>query len=217
MIRKLLLAPWFGPLPTWYRLWFDNISRLGQFGFDVYVTQDGFDFNRRVKDILGIENAIGDDGRKVCDYRCAFGLLYADLLDGYEWWGTTDLDMVYGRVENWVTDDFLGDIDLHSNHPTYVSGPWSLYRNTPPVNELFTHYSDWRGELENPRTTGWVETSFSRLLEDSLLGYSYTNWQTKNLDNFDRLHWDGERLMEGREEVMVAHFRRTKEYPKGLL
>jgi len=217
VIRKLLLAPWFGPLPTWYRLWFDNISRLGQFGFDVYVTQDRQDFNQRVKATLGIENAIVDDGRKVCDYRCAFGLLYADLLDGYEFWGHTDLDMVYGRVENWVTDDFLADLHLHSNHPTYVSGPWSLYRNTGIVNELFRVHDDWQGYLENPVTTGWVETEYSRIVERSALTYRYTNWQTKNLDRFDGLHWDGDMLMEGRHEVAMAHFRRTKEYPRSLL
>ena len=219
MIRKLIIAPWFGPLPSYYKLWVNNIGRLAPHGYHIYGTFDKEDFNRRVKAALGIENAIGDDGRKVCDYRCTFGVIYADLIEkgSFDFWGTTDVDMVYGRVEEWVTDDFLADIDLHSNHPTYVSGPWSLYRNTPPVNELFMHYEDWRGELGNPRTTGWVETSFSRLLEDSLLGYSYTNWQTKNLDNFDRLHWDGDKLMEGRDEVMVAHFRRTKEYPKGLL
>jgi hypothetical protein len=217
VIRKLLLAPWFGPLPTWYRLWFDNISRLGQFGFDVYVTQDQHDFNARVKATLGIENAIGDDGRKVCDYRCAFGLLYADLIDGYDFWGHTDLDMVYGRVERYVTDDFLDGLELHSNHPTYVSGPWSLYGNDRAINELFMQHEDWRGYLENPATTGWVETAFSDLVVNLGVVHEFTNWQTRNLDNFDSLHWDGDKLMEGRDEVMVAHFRRTKEYPKGLL
>ena len=42
----------------------------------------------------------------------------------------------------------------------------------------------------------------------------YTNWQTRNLDRFDAVHFEGDKLMEGREEIMVAHFRRTKEYPR---
>lgn len=216
MIRKLLIAPWFGPLPSWFTLWSQNIARLTPHGYDLHVTTDRIDFNQRVKQTLGIENAIQDDGRKACDYRCAFGLIYADLTEGYEFWGTTDLDMVYGRVEQWVTDDFLNAIDLHSNHPTYVSGPWSLYRNIDDVNTLFQRHDDWHGHLTNPRTTGWVETEYSRVLEASGLGYAYTNWQSRNLDNFDKLYWYRDKLMEGSAEIAMAHFRRTKQYPAGL-
>lgn len=217
MIKKLLIAPWFGPAPPWIDHWANNITRLEEHGYDVHVSMDQPEFNLRVQNLFDIPNAIGDDGRKLCDYRCAFGLIYAEELEGYQWWGTTDLDVVYGRVERYVTDDFLDELDLHSNHPTYVSGPWSLYRNVPAVNELFTLHEDWRGHLENPTTTGWVETEYSRLVESGLINYAYTNWQAQNLNNFDSLRWDGDRLMEGRDEVMLAHFRRTKEYPRSLL
>lgn len=92
-----------------------------------------------------------------------------------------------------------------------------MYRNCAAVNELFTLHPDWRGHLTNPATTGWVEQDYSRLVESGLINYQYTNWQTKDLNRFDSLRWDGDRLMEGRDEVMLAHFRRTKEYPRNLL
>lgn len=152
------------------------------------------------------------------DFRHSFGLLYQDKLDGYDFWGHTDFDMVYGRVERWVTDAFLDNVDIHSNHVDYISGPWTLYRNTPVINSLFAVCEDWRGYLENPATLGWGETHYTRavdkLVEGGHLRRVYSMWQTRNLDNFDSLHWDGERLMEGSEEVMYAHFRRTKVYPE---
>lgn len=217
MIRKLLICPWFGPAPPWIDHWANNITRLEEHGYSVLTMEDRDHFNERCRDLFGIDEAIGDDGRKLCDYRCAFGLIFEPELKGFDFWGTTDLDVVYGRVERYVTDEFLEPLDLHSNHPTYVSGPWSLYRNNDAVNQLFTLHPDWRGYLENPATTGWVETEYSRLVESGLINYAYTNWQAQNLNNFDRCRWDGDRLMEGNEERMVLHFRRTKEYPKALI
>jgi len=151
--RKLLLCQWFGPLPQWFDLWRENIRRLEPHGYDVLLDTDIDEFAERVHRFLGIEFP-REDGRKVCDYRAAFGVLYADEIKGYDFWGHTDLDMLYGRVERWVTEAFLAGLDLHSNHPTYVSGPWSLYRNTHQINLLYNHDPSWRVNMENPHTTG---------------------------------------------------------------
>ncbi len=217
MTEKLLIVPWHGPLPEWFGLWAQNVRRLAKYGFHVLLDTNEQEFAERAREALGVVYPLGD-GRKTCDYRCALGEMYRDEIRDYEFWGHTDIDMVYGRVEEFVTDLFLAELDIHSNHPTYVSGPWTLYRNTPYIYGLFRGVDGWRAELENPRTTGWVETTYSShvdaMHDKGYLRRVYTNWQTRNLDSFDAVHWDGERLMEGREEIMVAHFRRTKEYPR---
>lgn len=218
MIRKLLICPWFGPLPEWFPLWHANIGRLREFGFDVVLDTDEEAFAERAHTTLDVDWPTGD-GRKVCDYRCAFGVMYADELKSYDFWGHTDLDCVYGRVERYVTDEFLAGLDLHSNHPTYVSGPWSLYLNDPAVNVLFTEAPNWREQLSREATTGWVETSFSELVgaahQEGRLTRVYTNWQTQNLDDFRSVRFEGDALLERGREVMMAHFRRTKVYPEG--
>ena len=35
---------------------------------------------------------------KLCDFRPAFGEVFADELRGYDWWGHSDLDVLFGRV-----------------------------------------------------------------------------------------------------------------------
>lgn len=215
MLRKLLLAQWFGPLPPWYKVWSENVGQLGEYGYDIRIDLDEIGFAERVKDTIGVTFPGG--GYKVCDYRCAFGLIYADVLKGYDMWGTTDMDMVYGRVGHFMNDTRLSGLDQWSNHPTYVSGPWSMYRNSPEVNELFMREPDWRGYLEEPETSGWVEQGYSRLVANSGLQYLWTNWQTKNLDRFDMVRWQGPKLMDGTMETMMVHFRRTKVYPPQLI
>lgn len=213
MLRKLLITHWFGPPPEWYDLWAVNIGRLARYGYDVLIEGDEDAFADLAKRKLGVTYPKGD-GRKVCDYRAAFGVLYADELKDYDYFGHTDLDCVYGRVGHFLPDEVLRPVEVFSNHPTYVSGPWSLYKNTPLVNETFRLVEDWRGYLENPATTGWVETVFSDAVMDHL-AFRFENWQTQNLDRFDTVRFEGDMLMEGRTEIMVAHFRRTKQYPRG--
>lgn len=222
MTRKLLIVPWFGPLPPWFPHWRTNIARLAEHGYHVHLDRDLHAFRQRCHDRLGVQCSVVAGEGKVHDYRAAFGVLYADVIDGYDFWGHTDLDCVYGRVEEWVTEEFLDDLDIHSNHIDYICGPWTLYRNRPEINELYEYHPDWKAILEHPDVTGWVEKGYTELVDaandrDDLCRV-YTMWQTRNLDSFDtcRLTDDG-RLMEGHAERMMAHFRRVKVYPQGCI
>jgi Family of unknown function (DUF6625) len=219
MTRKLLICPWFGPLPTWMPLWESNVASLEQYGYDVLRVHDLKWFKEQVRETLGVECPIVSGEGKIHDYRCAFGVIFAHLLTDYHYWGHTDFDCVYGRVGHFLPDDELSWIDQFSNHATYVSGPWSLYRNESVVNELFKRVDDWRGYLENPSTTGWVEHAYSQAVEEAhekgRLRKLWTSWQTQNLDDFSTVHFEDDKLMEGSREIMVAHFRRTKIYPEG--
>ncbi len=219
-LRKLLICPYFGELPEWFELWLSNVVRLEADGYDLYLQTSEHEFAERVGEVLDVEYPRGD-GYKVCDYRCAFGELYADELADYDYWGHTDLDCVYGRVGYFLPDEYLSKWDIFSNHATYVSGPWSLYRNTPKINGLYRWVADWQGYLENPATTGWVETAYSKVVdiahEAGDLRREYVSWQTHDLNDFSTVHFDKDgRLLEGRGEIMVAHFRRTKVYPPQL-
>jgi hypothetical protein len=216
-VKKLLICHWFGDLPEWFEDWRQNIATLEPFGFDTYIVTDRDEFAWRAEIALDVHYPDDADPRKACDYRCAFGEMFADVIAGYDFWGHTDLDCVYGRVERFVTDDFLAGLDIHSNHWEYVCGPWTLYRNTDVVNRLFERHPDWRSLMEEPDTNGWVETGYSELVDRAHdageLRRAYTMWQTDRLDNFDSVRLNDRVLLEGGRERMMAHFRRTKQYP----
>ncbi len=218
-LRKLLICPWFGPLPTWFPLWRKNIARLEDDGYDVLLDHDLDAFKSRVNYTLGVNCPIVAGTGKIHDYRAAFGLLYEQELEGYDFWGHTDFDCVYGRVGTFLPDFVLKPLDIFSNHIDYMSGPWSLYRNSRFISTLFMQSPHWAGILEDPVTTGWVEREFTRIVdqanEEGYLRRQYESWQTRNLDDFSSVHFDGDKLLEGHREIMVAHFRRTKVWPKG--
>lgn len=201
--------PYFGELPEWYDKF--EVPK----GYDLLLDTDIEGFKKRVWEKLGIEYSGIPGTGKVWDYRCALGKLYEEEIKGYDFWGHTDFDVVFGDVDKWITDEFLSELDVHSNHSTYVCGCWSLYRNIPEVNELFMK-EDWKKFMSEPEPNGWVEKEFSRLVEGSGLRYKYTFFQgnpwtdTPNLEKKDgKLYQDG-------QEIMMFHFRRSKKWPLGI-
>jgi len=216
MLRKLIICPYFGTLPDYFPQWYENAHSLREHGYDFLLDSDLDGFNRRVHERLGATSPITEGSAKIHDYRCTFGVLYADELAGYDFWGHTDFDCVYGRVERFWPDSLLADLDVLTDH-SYVLGPWTLYRNDPRVNDLFRLHPDWRGHLEGERVTGWVETEFTRLLLASGLRVRAREAEhVYEVADLRRLHWNADALMCGNREVPMAHFRRSKEWPAGL-
>lgn len=204
---KILISPFFGQLPEWYDKYTPPV------GYDFILDQDLEGFKKRVKDVLGIDCGVEEGKGKVWDFRPALGLLYAKEIEGYEWWGHTDLDMVYGDVDKWVTDEFLNNLDVHSNHSTYVCGPWTLYRNTERVNNLFRESPTWIERMSGSEPNGWVEGEFSRTLEESGLRYAYTFWQGNPYTETPNLKKEDGKLYQDGEEIAMFHFRRSKRWP----
>jgi hypothetical protein len=210
---KIFLTPYFGNFPEWMDKYTQHFNeQLKPKGYDWLLDTDFDGFKKRVKDKLDIEYPGQIGTGKVWDYRGSLGLLYEEEAKGYDFWGHTDFDVVYGDVDKWVTDEFLSELDVHSNHIDYVNGCWTLYRNKPEVNELFLK-ADWKKYMTQPEANGWIEGPYSRELEKSGLRYKYTFWQgnpytlTPNLKLVDgKLYQDG-------EEIMMFHFRRSKRWP----
>lgn len=69
---------------------------------------------------------------KFCDLRPAYGEVFSELLKGYDFWGHTDMDIVYGDLRKYLSEEILEQYDK-----IYGNGHFSLYRNTPQINEIY--------------------------------------------------------------------------------
>lgn len=221
MIEKVMVCPYFGDYPPWMDHWHHNVVRLTDHGYTFVLDTDEAAFRDRVREILRVDPPPMHGTGRIWNFRPAFGLLYADEIGDADFWGHTDFDCVYGRVERWVTDEFLENLDVHSNHDDYICGPWTLYRNTPNVNRLFKMTGEWRDRMTGADYShGWAEKGFTAIVDGAhdvgQIRRAYTKWQTRSFDDFSRLRLNSSGvLMEGDVEVMMAHFRRTKKYPRG--
>ena len=63
--------------------------------------------------------------QKLCDYKCAYGLIFEHFLEKYDWWGHCDLDQIFGDLGTFITDDMLKRYDRIGS-----LGHLTLYKNT---------------------------------------------------------------------------------------
>src|SRR5215218_3429190 len=80
------------------------------------------DFAERIRSAFDFEISL-ERPYKLCDFRPAFGEIFADELAGYDFWGHSDLDLIFGRIRDHLpAAAFEGDKVL-------LRGRCSLYRN----------------------------------------------------------------------------------------
>ncbi len=212
-LKKLIVCPYFGDLPPWMFEFVQNIVHLGDQGYYFHIDQDLEGFKKRVKDKLGLDCPIVPGSGKVSDYRAFLGVLYADEIKGYDFYGHCDFDMVFGDLNKWFPDSELEKLDVWSNHDTYICGPFTLYRNTQNVDNLYLQCPDWREKVRYPETNGWVEQEYSRALEKSGLRYRYSFFQGDPYNPPFRLKFEDGKLYQDGKEIAMLHFRRSKQWP----
>lgn len=86
---------------------------------------------RRAEEALGEKVSI-TGAYKFCDLRPFFGRIYQDFVQGYDFWGYCDVDLVLGRVRRFLTDDILRKYDRF-----YEWGHLSIFRNNERINHIY--------------------------------------------------------------------------------
>lgn len=77
---------------------------------------------------------------KLCDFRALYGILFADYLKAYDFWGHCDNDLIFGNLSKYITDEILNVYDK-----ILTRGHLSIYRNNPEVNEFFRKSETFEG------------------------------------------------------------------------
>lgn len=163
-----MVRTWFGPLPPWEPQYRAHIERLKEFGWDFLIVNDFDWYRHRVREVLGVEPTLNAPGTRKCgDWDPMIGVVFAEELKGYDFWGHVALDCVFGRLEKHCSDTFLETVDVFGNDPEAICGPFSIYRNIEKVNSLFCRFDDWRTVFESDHFYGFDETEFSEIVKQA--------------------------------------------------
>lgn len=113
---------------------------------------------------------------KLCDYKPAYGYIFAEEIKDYDFWGYCDNDLIFGNIRQFITDDIL-----RSSDKVLSRGHLSIYRNTPYMNRfVFEHTND-----------------FYKTVYTSSCGFSFDEWGQYGVANHlkrelkPELFWDG--------------------------
>ena len=141
----LVILPYFGRLPKIYQVW--KASALDNATIDFLVITDDKtavtennvrvcyacfeECKKRIQSLFDFKINLNAP-YKLCDYGPCYGLAFADYIANYDFWGFGDLDLVYGNIRSFVTDDILDKYWIISGW-----GHLTLYKNTCYCNNFF--------------------------------------------------------------------------------
>jgi len=120
------------------------------------------DYCAFVSECLGI-NFNPSNPYKLCDLKPALGFIHAEDVAGYDFWGFSDLDLIYGDLRSYFSDERLRKYKVLSTHERRISGHFCLLRNEPELNSLFWKIPDFVRRAEDPKNHALDEGGFSRI------------------------------------------------------
>lgn len=98
-----------------------------------------------------------DTPHKLCDFKPAYGIIFDDLLYGFDFWAHGDIDVIFGNIREFITDQILENYDIISVRSEFITGPFALYRNRNDVNTLFKKSKSHRIVFQTKEYCGFDE------------------------------------------------------------
>lgn len=144
--QKCFIVCWFGKLPECFKIWMHTCRYNNEFDYLIFTDQETnferpdnvyfyhmtlIEFKQRAETTLNARCSI-DKPYRVCDFRPMYGAIFSNELKNYKYWGYCDIDLVFGKVSDFITNEVLNTYDAVFN-----GGPFTLIRNTDRMNELY--------------------------------------------------------------------------------
>lgn len=144
--RCMLILPYFGKFNNYFPLFLRSCGANPSFDFliitddatpydyptNVHVVRMTFaEFKAKAAQKLGFEPCLPSP-YKLCDFKPAYGLLFEEYLDGYDYWGHCDCDLIFGNLDKFVTPILDKGFDK-----VFAAGHLTIYRNNKDNNRRF--------------------------------------------------------------------------------
>lgn len=244
MKKCMFIVPWFGKWPGWFDVFLKTCEINEQFTW-LFITNtpppvsfpDNVTFSNQTLDEFSSVcsnklklNVQLHRAYKTCDLRPAYGVIFNEILDQYEYWGYCDLDMLFGKIDNFVDFEKFAHADVITTGKKQLRGHFTICKNIKRVNNAY--------KLAEPIKSDWLSTpiSFERgfehdknlLMDEGLFDTCLrkNKFEIKYLD-MDRnpglpvnTHYDsdkhtymwGDGVLQTRagERIMCVHFQRWK-------
>lgn len=184
-----IVNTYFGQPPAWLPAFFRSCQANPDVRWFIYAdfdvtfpTPDNVairfldlgEFNARASSAVGAPIAIERATlRKVCDFKPIYGLMFADDLREYEWWAYSDLDVVWGDIRRFVTDDLLNSHIIVSPRQRKLGGHGTFVRNTEANNRTFEIVPDVLAILTNPQYQRLDENILTQHLRELIAKSSF--------------------------------------------
>lgn len=145
MKKICVMNIWIGPFPSFYPLWELSATRNPSIDFVVisdrkewkdkenirYIYMELEEIKKRIQLLFPFEIKL-ERAYKLCDYKPVWSLAFPEIVEGYDFCGYCDFDLIFGNIRSFITEEILERYDK-----ILEQGNFTLYRNTDEVKNLF--------------------------------------------------------------------------------
>ncbi len=145
MKKILIIIPYFGKFPNYFKIWLKSVKYNKTIDFLLITDNEISEVPSNVKLInTSFEQIKKDIQNKykfkinlkvpydLCKFKPAYGDIFENHIKGYDFWGHCDMDMVFGDLRDFFTEDIL-----ENNQKILSHGHLCLYKNEKKINELY--------------------------------------------------------------------------------
>jgi hypothetical protein len=184
--KIILLIPYFGKFPEWSDLFFETLKANATIDFYFFTDceiekyqSENIKYQKiSFEDYIALVNKKGhvkfkpQNAYKICDLRPLFGYIHEDIFKDYDFYGWTDMDILFGDIRTFYTDEILSTYDVLSTHSIRLSGHLSLFKNNLKNRMMFRKIYKWEEALlknefvgidEHGLTNAYLLTFFDKL------------------------------------------------------
>jgi hypothetical protein len=169
--RVLLIVDYFGRWPEWFDVFLLSCAHNPEVDWLIhtdcplparhpenvrFVQQSFADYCARASDRLDLQFSPyrREDGKppvplygNLCDLRPCYADLHAEAIEGYDYFGWCDIDVVFGKLRRFLTPEVL-DRNLITFSGGFCGGHFTLLKNTPAMRRMYRDIPGWRRRIE---------------------------------------------------------------------
>ena len=184
-MKIVLIIPYYGKFPNYFQLFLDSCGKNPAFNWLIF-TDDKTPY-RFPDNVNVVYNSFAEcreriqskfdfpvlltEPQKLCDYKCAYGFIFEDYLKDVDFWGYCDVDVIFGRLDYFITEELLNNFDK-----IFSLGRPTLYRNTSEINRVFMNEFNGKKRYKEVFQTN--------------VGCAFDEWYPENInDIFRQTHY----------------------------
>ena len=143
----ILIIPYFGDFNNYFDLWMnsakknkqidfmivtDNKVRTGLASNIIWKEANFEEIKKKIQELVPEIKIRLNEPYKLCEYKPFYGKLFEEQIKGYKFWGFCDVDLIFGALDHFITEDVLENFDK-----CYCRGHLTIYRNDEFFRELY--------------------------------------------------------------------------------
>jgi hypothetical protein len=167
-----IIYPYFGKWPEWFDLFFETLIKNESIEFLFYTDCNiqGYKANNVKFVTTSFETYVEQASKtlnvklnfsssyKLCDLRPFLGKIHQNEIRNFDFYGFGDIDLLFGNIRDFYTNEILKKYDVLSTHENILSGHLCLFRNIKLNREFGKNIGGWVEKLISPYYIGMDES-----------------------------------------------------------